>query len=435
MRWQRRADIHENIAESLIALIGDPDFVCRHRRCDKDFTRECRLTFSTVVGFLLNLNKGSLQDELDNYFAVVRADEVPERVVTKAAFSAARRKLDYTAFIELQETLLRNCDRDLAVARWQGLDLRTIDGSMLRLPATPEVIARFGPLEEGARCAQGRALFVFDPLTQLIRDAVLAPARSDERGLLIAVLGALKAGDLLLLDRGFPALWLFALLQARRIDWCARVEMANWPAVRDFLASGRDQAVVRLDHNPESRKTCQALGVSARPVAVRLIRVELDSGEIEVLITSLSDHDQYPHHLFKGLYHLRWGIEENIKHLKSRVTIENWSGKSDISVLQDFHARILSANLTYAVALSAQELVDQKHAQDRHPKKVNLTQALSHMKDALVRLLNHANPVILLRKLIALFARTVEPVRPNRRYPRRQGPRLQGHHMNYKPCR
>jgi hypothetical protein len=51
-----------------------------------------------------------------------------------------------------------------------------------------------------------------------------------------------------------------------------------------------------------------------------------------------------------------------------------------------------------------------------------------------VRLLTRANPVELLRRLIEIFARTVEPVRPGRSYPRRQGPRLYGYPMAYKPC-
>jgi hypothetical protein len=56
------------------------------------------------------------------------------------------------------------------------------------------------------------------------------------------------------------------------------------------------------------------------------------------------------------------------------------------------------------------------------------------MKGAMVRLLTRANPLDLLRRLIAIFVRTVEPVRPGRSSPRRQGPRLHGYPMAYKPC-
>jgi hypothetical protein len=53
-------------------------------------------------------------------------------------------------------------------------------------------------------------------------------------------------------------------------------------------------------------------------------------------------------------------------------------------------------------------------------------------KGTLVRLLTRSDPFELLRALIDVFARTVEPVRPRRLYPRRKG--LHGYHMAYKPC-
>jgi hypothetical protein len=83
---------------------------------------------------------------------------------------------------------------------------------------------------------------------------------------------------------------------------------------------------------------------------------------------------------------------------------------------------------------TAQKIVDDRCRADVHPKQVNMTHALCAMKAAVVRLLTRANPVELLRRLIEIFARTVEPVRPGRSYPRRQGPRLHGYPMAYKPC-
>jgi hypothetical protein len=56
------------------------------------------------------------------------------------------------------------------------------------------------------------------------------------------------------------------------------------------------------------------------------------------------------------------------------------------------------------------------------------------MKGAVVRLLTRANPLELLRRLIEIFVRTVEPVRPGRSSARRRGPRLHGYPMAYKPC-
>src|SRR3954462_13585582 len=127
-------------------LINDPAFIARHRRSDTDFTRQRTLPFPVVVLFLLNLIKGALQRELDEFFQVLRGSDVADRVVTKSAFCAARQKLKSSAFIELNRHLVRRWYHDAPVRRWRGFDLRAIDESTLRLPDTPEAIAQFGQM-------------------------------------------------------------------------------------------------------------------------------------------------------------------------------------------------------------------------------------------------------------------------------------------------
>jgi hypothetical protein len=170
------------------------------------------------------------------------------------------------------------------------------------------------------------------------------------------------------------------------------------------------------------------------PIRVRLIRVLLPTGEIEVLMTALLDPDNYPAEAFVGLYHLRWAQEEGYQCFKCRVEVENWSGKSALTIDQDFHAKVLALNLTAVLTRTAQDVVDDRCRDDVHPKQVNMTHARCAMKGALVRLLTRSDPLELLHALITAFARTVEPVRPGRSHPRRKGPRLHGYPMAYKPC-
>jgi hypothetical protein len=66
----------------------------------------------------------------------------------------------------------------------------------------------------------------------------------------------------------------------------------------------------------------------------------------------LMDAKRYPAHEFSRLYHLRWGVEEFHKRLKHHQEIDNISGKSAQVVLQDFHAKIKTANLTAALVVS-----------------------------------------------------------------------------------
>ena len=272
-------------------------------------------------------------------------------------------------------------------------------------------------------------------LFRSIHDAVIAPYHDDERSLLLQHLKSMYPGDLLLLDAGYPAFWLFVTLSARKIDWCARASLESWSVISAFVASGSTQAIVTMAAHAEARRECQDRGLSAASFQVRLVRVVLPDWTVEVLITSLLDLEEYPHEEFQELYNLRWAQEESYKFMKCRVEIANWTGKSALSVYQDFHARVLATNLAMTLVMTAQDVVDANHADDSHPKQVNRTYALSALKDAMVRLLTSVSPIAIIRSLLDLFARTVEIVSPNRTYERRKDIKPTPHYPAYKPCR
>lgn len=409
----------------------------RHRRSATDFIRNRVLTLPNVVLLLANLMKSSLQTELDNYFMIISGDGVAARTVTKSAFCAARMKLKSSAFIELNDYLMKLIANGFTPKRWHGLDLRAIDGSTLRMPDTHDVIEAFGRVypDDARPYTMARISHLFDPLNSLIHDAVIAPYHEDERSLLLQHLRVMRPGELLLLDAGYPAFWLFATLVARKIDWCARASLESWSVISSFVATGRSQAIVELTAHARARRDCEERGISTNPIRVRLVRVILPDETVEVLITSLLDTEEYPREDFQCLYHLRWTQEESYKFIKCRVEIANWTGKTTLSVHQDFHARIFAANLTSALVGTAQEVVNVEHADDAHPKQVNKTYALSAMKDAIVRLMTAVKPIDIIRRLIDLFTHTVEAVRTGRSYERRKDIKPNPHYPAYKPCR
>jgi hypothetical protein len=133
------------------------------------------------------------------------------------------------------------------------------------------------------------------------------------------------------------------------------------------------------------------------------------------------DPVEYEASLFKTLYHLRWGIEENYKRLKQWVEIENFSGKSALSVKQDFYAKIIASNLTSLMALAAQKEVDKKTQKLQLTYQVNFAQALSKMKNQLVIFILNVSEGILvdIHRTIHYIAETVEAVREGRSAPRK----------------
>jgi hypothetical protein len=134
--------------------------------------------------------------------------------------------------------------------------------------------------------------------------------------------------------------------------------------------------------------------------------------------------------------HHGWKIEEGYKREKCRVEIENFSGRSAQVIKQDFYAKIFALNLTAILSWVAQAIADRLYKERKRPYRVNFANALSKMKDNLVRLLLCDSPAHLLTPLVFAMARSVEAVRPERSYPRKIKPaKLHGFHPNYKRCR
>lgn len=371
---------------------------------------------------MLNLRTRSAQIELDAFFDQLAPDGIGVSV-TQSAFFQARKQLAFDTFIDLNDALVETVyDSPVALNHWKGHRLCAVDGTTLRLPDSPEVRDGFGVHggnQPDVACPLATGSVFFDVLNRLIIDASLAPAHSPERDLAQEHLAFSRKDDLILYDRGYGAFWFYALHRQHNRHFCLRGAPKRHDVLARFVDSGKAQDWLEFHPNASARKTCQDKALSDAPVRLRLIRVELPD-EVEVLVTDLLDEVRYPAEDFKGLYHQRWGVEEAYKLLKMRIEIENFSGKSLLSVQQDFYAKILATNLTALMSLAAQARVDEQTQKRRHTYQVNHSRALSHMKQALGALLVNRG-----HRLSELIARTIkrisehpEAVRPDRAFPR-----------------
>ncbi len=423
----------------LKSLILSEDFLKRHRESSEDFTRQRKLPFSTLLLFMINLIKGSYQDELDHFFKALNGFHVAKRVVTKAAFAKARMKLKYQAFIELNSQLLNHFYGEFKPLKWHGFNLLAVDGSTVQLPRIDAISDHFGAWHprQGDKCPMARVSQMFDPLNRMSVDAIIQSKDIGERELAAFHFLNLLPDDLVLLDRGYPAFWIFSLLISLNTNFCARVQRKRWKIIRQFYNSGKKERIISLRVFPSSVQKCKEMGLDLKPLRLRLVRVELDSGEAEILVTSLLDKELYPHDLFAELYHSRWPVEEDYKTMKQWVEIENFSGKSVLSINQDFHAKVFSKNLTSALAFPTQSAIDEKTRERRYKYKLNFAQALSKVKDVIPLLFTRSKSALLvmLSDIHDIITETIEPVRPGRKFPRNFNNRSGRFNYNYQPIR
>jgi Transposase DDE domain len=436
-----RVDLTKNIDYEL----SEDEFLGRSKDGSKGvFSRNRKLTIRKLIIIIMSLNR-AVQRGLDSFFKKLDSSDYTIREATKGAFSQARSKLNEWGFIRLNEIAVNTFYNRAGYYTWNHFRLLAVDGTRIMLPNHPTIKEEFGECSFGPNADSKRSMAIgsmlYDVLNQITIDAQLAPYKNNnnkkgsERVLLEKHMSKLKKGDLLLLDRGYPSFALFFLLKAQGVDFCVRMKSSWWKDVREFRASGEKERIVTFTLPDKDRNKMAEYPESAgSPIKCRLIRVELDTGEIEILCTSLIDTKQYPHEQFKELYHFRWNEEEAYKLLKNRIELENFSGKTAKAIKQDFHAKIFLLTLSAAYAHPIEERVRREFKADqnrKHDQKINRTNAISMTKDILVGVFIKQQYEKALNAFDNIVYNTREIIRPDRKNERKHRQK-KPYSMNYK---
>lgn len=402
------------------------------------FSRDRILTIKNLVVLIIS-SKSSVQRDLDRFFKKLKSGDFNIRAVTKSAFTQARAKLNPQAFRRLIDVAVKTFYEGADYYVWGGLRVLAVDGTRLVLPNHPSVVKEFGQHKFGPNADSLRSLamgsVLYDVLNHLTLDAQLAPYASSERDLLMQHLDKFQEGDLLLLDRGYPCFWLLFLLKAKKIEFCVRLKEDWWLKVKDFTDSDETERIVTFSLPKKDRKKLADYPhMLDTEITCRLVKIVLPSGEKEILCTSILDAQTYTLQDMEELYHCRWGVEETYKLLKSRVEVEDFSGKTAIAVRQDFYAKIFLMTLCAAYAHPIEEKVTAEYKADqerKHSQQINHTSAIAATQDILIAVFIKRQYAKALEAFDDIVYKTREIVRPGRNVPRPKRVK-QTYSMNYK---
>lgn len=345
--------------------------------------------------------------------------------VTAMAYSKARRKLSHTAFVALNDlAVVQTMYEDGDYKTWHGLRVFAIDGSKVRLPFTPATVEEFGTIAYSELSAErpqddcyGLASVLYDVLNKVALDAKLLPSTITEPVAAELHLPRVANDDLIIFDRNYAAYRLLATMVAGGNQFVVRCSRSSFKPVREmFAGKGPDSQIVTIQPNQHFKRD-PTNAVLPQTLRLRLIRVTLDSDECEVLITSLTDEEQYPHDAFKALYHLRWGEETFYGKLKTRLGLENFSGLSVEAIQQDFHVAVLLTGVETIFTEDAEQLLASQHS--KHPQQVNKAVSFNAIKHRAFELfMSNEPPDEALEQLTQLFTMSPVLVRPEKRSPR-----------------
>ena len=390
---------------------------------EKDFTRNRKQSFSGTVLFMVNFLTKSLSLEIVNFVSHLKQRlGRNQSAFTKSAFIQARNKVSPDVFLYLIKRLNDEFYTDNSNVKLILNDFRVlaVDGTCITLPTTRELEDLYGKStnQNQAYSVQARASVLYDLSNRMALNSILSHIDIGERELALQQLSHCKKGDLVIYDRGYPSYDLFHEHYEKNVAFVIRAKSNFNSVASEFLKSGKTSQVVEFFPGKRMDLTDKTYTKNT-PLKVRLIRIELPGGEIELLITSLTDSKKYKHSIFKELYFRRWKIETYFDELKNKLGIEHFSGYSNQSILQDFYAAIFVSNLQSLIVAELAEELAQDTGDSKYSYKVNTALSYGFMKDRILTVFFKKGDMnTIITELKDLFRGNLVPIRPERSNPR-----------------
>jgi hypothetical protein len=362
--------------------------------------RDCLLTpFAIVHWFLLQVLHGNT--------ALEHVSLLSGRAFTGAAYCLARSRLPLAVF----QAVLRDVMKALIPATetdrlWHGHRTFLVDGSAFSMPDTAPLQNSFGqPGSQRAGCGfpVAKILALFHSGTGLLLEVTAMPLRSHEMAHVDGVHPALKAGDVLVGDRGFCSFAHLALLLERGAHAVFRAhqkQIVDFTPGRAHAASGAKDARAGL---PRSRWV-RALGTfdqvvewfkpakhpewmteeqhAALPdkITVREVRYTIARPgfrtRVVTLVTTLLGAEAYPRTALAELYGARWRVEQNLRDLKQTMKMDVLRCKAVDGVLKELTVYAIVYNLVRMVMCEA------ARRQDVDVERISFIDALRWLLDA-----------------------------------------------------
>ena len=155
----------------------------------------------------------------------------------------------------------------------------------------------------------------------------------------------------------------------------------------------------------------------------RCVKVELETGEIEILLTNL-ETEKFTSDEIKELYNLRWQIEINYRHLKNDLKIENITSSKEVLIKQDIYSQVLVSNMLQAFINENNENINQTKYKNK--MKTNTNMSVGIFKNILIYILlenNEKKRSEMMDKFCLAIEKYIIPVKPGRKNKRNNNPK------------
>ena len=420
-----RIDICKNIIQSIKEYITNPEKLEPHR-VKNHFVRKRKLSLFQVIMYLLYTSKASMFQNLSRIREDLGNLDFPD--ISKQALSKARQFINPALFKELYYLSVDLFYKQLPSRKlWNGYHLFAIDGSKIELPNSKSNFEFFGEMfrypDPSRRFTMGLDSIVYDVLDDYIVHASFQRYLASERSAALEHLHNLEdlniyQNSVVIFDRGYYSEDMFR-----------------------YCVEHQHLCLMRLKQNYNIAKKCSGDILTVLPgnekdgtedIRIRVIEVILNDGTKEYLATNLFD-SHISQQMFRELYFYRWPVETKYKELKSRLAIEEFSGATTTSVLQEFYINVLLSNLSSLIKDQVDEEIQiTAKSTNKYRYQANRAFIIGRIKTIVSKILCNLFNLSAIDRLYKESLRCRSQIMPGRTFRRKKNKAIGRTHFNNK---
>ena len=420
-----RIDICKNIIQSIKEYITTPGKLEPHR-AKNHFVRKRKLSLFQVIMYLLYTSKASMFQNLSRIREDLGNLDFPD--ISKQALSKARQFINPALFKELYYLSVDLFYKQLPSRKlWNGYHLFAIDGSKIELPNSKSNFEFFGEMfgypDPNRRFTMGLGSIVYDVLDDYIVHASFQRYLASERSAALEHLHNLEdlniyQNSVVIFDRGYYSEDMFR-----------------------YCVEHQHLCLMRLKQNYNIAKRCSGDIITVLPgnekdrtedTKIRVIEVILNDGTKEYLATNLFD-SHISQQMFRELYFYRWPVETKYKELKSRLAIEEFSGATTTSVLQEFYINVLLSNLSSLIKIQVDEEIQiTAKSTNKYRYQANRAFIIGRIKTIVPKILCNLFDLSAIDRLYKESLRCRSQIMPERTFRRKKNKAIGRTHFNNK---
>lgn len=411
------------------------DFISRCRISAKDYIRKRKVFPQDII--LYELNKRGLSSKME----IINFNNINDvKNISSPGLFKQREKLNPDAFVYLMQESLKEfyVGYKNEVKTYKGYVLTGIDGSDFEIPNTKSSREKYNGKQQN-QCARVTVSTCYDLLNHYTLDTIVESYDYSETEMAKRHYETINKEKLLgdfksirIMDRNYRNLGNIYHYIKNNDKFLIRIASSVYEKENQSMKSNDEIIEIKYEYSraryyKDTDPEFYDYFSSGNTIKVRCVKVELETGEMEILLTNL-EKDKFTADEIKELYNLRWQIEINYRHLKNDLKIENITSSKDILIKQDIYSQVLVSNLLQAFINDNDENINQKNYKNK--MKTNTNMSVGNFKNTLIYILledNKKKRSEMMDKFCITIEKYIVPIKPGRKNRRNNNPKNRYH--------